>query len=65
MVANAGGINLLACTEMVKKVASEEGIDLSVAMVTGDDLMKKVGVFVVICQWRASHSTSGKGDLSP
>ena len=42
MVANAGGINLLACTEMVKKVASEEGVNLSVAMVTGDDLMKKV-----------------------
>ena len=42
VVANAGGINLLACAEMVKKVASEEGVDLSVAMVTGDDLMKKV-----------------------
>ena len=42
VVANAGGINLLACADMVKKVASEEGVDLSVAMVTGDDLMKKV-----------------------
>ena len=41
VVANAGGINLLACAEMVKKVASEEGVDLSVAMVTRDDLMKK------------------------
>ena len=40
-MANAGGINLLACTEMVKKVASEEGVNLSVAMVTGDDLMQK------------------------
>ena len=42
VIANAGGVNLQACTEALKQLAEEQGVELSVAMVTGDDMMEKV-----------------------
>ncbi len=42
MVTNAGGINPQGCVEMINTVAKSQGVELSVAMVTGDDLMQEV-----------------------
>ena len=45
VVANAGGVNTEACVEALQAIAREQGVELSVAMVTGDDLMSQVRVF--------------------
>ena len=42
VISNAGGVNLEACVEALKKTAEEQGVELSVAMVAGDDMMDKV-----------------------
>ena len=42
VIANAGGVNLQACTEALRQLAAEQGVELSVAMVTGDDMLDKV-----------------------
>lgn len=42
VVTNAGGINPEGCMQALKKLASAQGVELSVAMVTGDDMMNKV-----------------------
>ena len=39
---NAGGINPESCVQALKKLAESQGVELSVAMVTGDDMMNKV-----------------------
>ena len=44
VVANAGGVNLQACAQALRKLAADEGVQLSVATVTGDDLMNKVSL---------------------
>ena len=41
-MANAGGINPEGCVNALKELASSQGVELLVAMVTGDDLMKNV-----------------------
>ncbi|XP_014788242.1 uncharacterized protein LOC106882171 isoform X1 [Octopus bimaculoides] len=42
VVSNAGGINPLSCAEVLKKLSKEAGVDMNIAVVTGDDLMPKV-----------------------
>lgn len=42
VVANAGGINPLACVQALRAAAEQAGITLSIAMVTGDDLLQNV-----------------------
>lgn len=42
VISNAGGVNPLGCAAAVKNVASQAGVDLNVAVVTGDDLMPQV-----------------------
>ncbi|XP_064404815.1 uncharacterized protein LOC135350047 [Halichondria panicea] len=42
VIANAGGVNLEACVEALRKTAQEQGVDISVAMVAGDDMMDRV-----------------------
>jgi hypothetical protein len=42
VVTNAGGINVTACADALRKIAEEKGIDLNIATVTGDDLMSCV-----------------------
>ena len=44
VVANAGGINPTACVQALQEAAKQAGVQLSVAMVTGDDLLEKVRI---------------------
>ena len=39
VIANAGGINTLACVEALKQACKKADVDLKIASVTGDDLM--------------------------
>ncbi|XP_078250917.1 uncharacterized protein LOC110072797 isoform X1 [Pogona vitticeps] len=39
IVSNAGGMNPHSCATALKKVAEKAGVDLKIAVVTGDDLM--------------------------
>lgn len=45
VLANAGGVNPRACAEALKALISEEGLDLKVAVVLGDDLADRAGEF--------------------
>lgn len=45
VVTNAGGINPQGCVNAIKEVMRSEGVELSVAMVTGDDMMKSVSAY--------------------
>ena len=42
VVSNAGGINPSACVEAIHAAAKQANLQLSIAMVTGDDLLGKV-----------------------
>ena len=43
VVANAGGVNPLACRDALAKVAAELGVELSIGVVLGDDLSARAG----------------------
>lgn len=45
LVSNAGGTNPLACAAAVRAVIAEAGLDLTVAVVTGDDLTDRAAEF--------------------
>lgn len=40
VIANAGGVNPQACGAAVRALVAEKGLDLKVAVITGDDFMK-------------------------
>lgn len=42
VLSNAGGVNPKACGRAVQKLVSEMGLDLKVAVVTGDDLLSRL-----------------------
>jgi len=39
VISNAGGINPLACAAALNKICAKQGIEMKIAVVTGDDLM--------------------------
>ena len=45
VVANAGGVNPRGCREALAKAAAEAGIDLSIGVVLGDDLLERADEF--------------------
>ena len=45
VLSNAGGINPHACAEAVRKRVEEAGLDLKIAVVTGDDLLPRAADF--------------------
>ena len=58
LVSNAGGVNSQACAEVIRQLIAEAGLDLKVAIVTGDDAMPQ------LAQLQASGATemfSGEG----
>ena len=42
VVANAGGVNIEKCVETINKIASEEGVQVNVVAVMGDNMMPSV-----------------------
>ena len=44
VVTNAGGVNPEACARALSANAAEQGVELSIALVVGDDLMANVSV---------------------
>ncbi|HEV8146545.1 MAG TPA: acyclic terpene utilization AtuA family protein [Bryobacteraceae bacterium] len=42
VIANAGGVNPIACKDAVMEVAKRQGIDIKVAIVAGDDIMGRL-----------------------
>lgn len=42
IISNAGGINPSGCAKALQEVCKEAGVELSIAVVTGDDLMPQV-----------------------
>ncbi len=42
VIANAGGVNPVACKDAVMEIAKRQGIDIKVAIVAGDDIMGRL-----------------------
>ena len=42
VVTNAGGVNPGACAQALSTIATEQGVELSIALVEGDSLMENV-----------------------
>ena len=45
MISNAGGVNPHGCAAALMQIMKKAGVELNVAVVTGDDLMPKVSNF--------------------
>lgn len=48
VIANAGGVNLEACVEALKKTAQDQGVNLSIAMVAGDNMIDRVSIIIIV-----------------
>lgn len=45
IIANAGGVNPEGCARAVRKAVADAGLDLSVSIITGDDIMDRLDRF--------------------
>jgi hypothetical protein len=45
VIANAGGVNPRACSEFIRELINEAGLELNVAVVAGDDLLSRANEF--------------------
>ena len=45
IVTNAGGLNPSSCAAKLREIAAEQGLDISIAHVEGDDLRERAGEF--------------------
>ena len=45
VIANAGGVNLETCRDALRAALAEQGVDLKIAIVRGDDLRNKAQEF--------------------
>ena len=58
VISNAGGINPISCGEALEKYCKKMDVKLNIAVITGDDLLSQVDIF--IC-WNVSLvSTEGE-----
>ncbi|MEM1050454.1 MAG: acyclic terpene utilization AtuA family protein [Pseudomonadota bacterium] len=60
IVSNAGGMNPLACAAAIEALINEAGLDLKVAVITGDDLIDRAGEFA-----GAGHGDMFSGEAFP
>lgn len=50
VISNAGGVNPIACGQAIEALIAELGIDLKVAVVTGDDLIDRAADFADVTE---------------
>jgi len=62
VVSNAGGINPSSCVDALRSAAEKAGVQLSIGMVAGDDLLSKVCGWGT-CAWAAKGTIQGWGDV--
>lgn len=60
LVSNAGGVNPLACAAAIEALIAEAGLDLKVAVITGDDLLGKAEALA-----GQGHAEMFSGDAFP
>lgn len=60
VISNAGGVNPLACAEALRAVIAEQGLELKVACVVGDDLMAQASQLE-----SAGHAEMFSGEAFP
>ena len=60
ILSNAGGVNPAACGAAVRALIKEQGLDLTVAVITGDDLLSRADELA-----QAGHTEMFTGDAFP